>query len=67
MKLFKNNIKIVIETDFFTSFTSSVVGAATLTPKHRLRIAGMTLLVELQHKISLHVAVYFSIVRRKEC
>lgn len=47
--------------------TSSVVGAATLTPKQRLRIAGMTLLVELQHKISRHVAVYFSIVRRKEC
>ena len=47
--------------------TSSTVGAATLTPKQRLRIAGITLLVELQHKISRHVVVYFSIVLRKEC
>ena len=45
--------------------TSSTVGAATLTPKQRLRIAGITLLVELQHKISRHVVVYFSIVLRK--
>lgn len=30
-------------------------------------MAGITLLVELQHRISRHVAVYFSIVLRKEC
>ena len=49
------------------SNTSSSVGAATLTPKHRLLIAGMTLLVELQHKMILHVATYFSIVLLKAC
>lgn len=47
--------------------TSSTEGAGTRIPKHRLFIAGITLLVELQHKMSRHVAMYFSIVRRSAC
>lgn len=47
--------------------TSSTAGAATLTPRQRLRIAGITLLVELQHRIKRHVRVYFSMVRRRAC
>ena len=47
--------------------TSSKDGAATLSPRHLLLIAGMTLLVELQHKINLQLAMYFSMVRRRAC
>jgi len=47
--------------------TSSCVGAATLTARHRLRIAGMTRVEELQHRINRHVEQYFSIVRRRAC
>ena len=36
-------------------------------PKHRLLMAGITLLVELQQRISLHVAMYFSMVLRRAC
>ena len=46
---------------------SSWEGAGTLTGKHRLRIAGITLLELLQHKMSRHVAMYFSMVRRSAC
>ena len=49
------------------AITSSLVGAATRIPKHRLLMAGMTLLVELQQSTSLHVAMYFSIVLRRAC
>ena len=48
-------------------FTSSIVGAATLTPRQRLRMAGMTLLVELQQRIIRHVAMYFSMVLLRAC
>lgn len=47
--------------------TSSILGAATLIPKHLLRMAGMTLLVDTQHRISLQVDMYFSMVRRRAC
>jgi len=47
--------------------TSSCVGAATLTARQRLRIAGMTRVDELQHKIRRQVAQYFSIVRLSAC
>jgi len=47
--------------------TSSFAGAATLTARHRLRIAGMTRVEELQHKMRRQVAQYFSIVRLSAC
>lgn len=47
--------------------TSSIVGVGTLTPRHRLLIAGMTLLVELQHKMIRQEAMYFSIVLLRAC
>lgn len=47
--------------------TSSILGAATLIPKHLLLMAGMTLLVDTQHRISLQVDMYFSMVRRRAC
>ena len=47
--------------------TSSRLGAATLIPRHLLLMAGMTLLVELQHRTSRQVAMYFSMVLRKAC
>lgn len=50
-----------------TEPTSSTEGAATRIPRHLLLIAGITLLVELQHRIRRHVAMYFSIVRRNAC
>ena len=53
--------------NIYLVYTSSIEGAGTLTPRHLLRMAGMTLLVELQHRIRRHVAMYFSIVRRNAC
>jgi len=47
--------------------TSSLVGAATLTAKHRLRIAGITRVDELQQRIRRQVAQYFSMVRLNAC
>lgn len=44
-----------------------MLGAGTRTARHRLRIGGITLEVELQHKISLQVDMYFSMVLRKAC
>ena len=58
------------EPNFFlklTSLTSSMLGAGTRTARHRLRIGGITLDVELQHKINLQVDIYFSMVLRKAC
>lgn len=48
-------------------FTSSMLGAGTRTPRQRLRTAGITLLGELQQRISRQDATYFSMVRRKAC
>ena len=42
------------------------VGVQNL-PKHLLLIAGIILLTELVHNITLHLAIYFSIVLRKAC
>lgn len=50
-----------------TQLTSSMLGAGTRTARHLLRIGGITLDVELQHKMSLQVDMYFSIVLRKAC
>lgn len=50
-----------------TLTTSSTAGAGILTPRHRLRMAGMTLDVEFAQRISLQVAIYFSMVRRRPC
>ena len=44
-----------------------MAGAAILMPRHRERMAGMTLLVELQQRMRRHVDVYFSMVRRRAC
>ena len=51
----------------FTWLTSSMLGAGTRTARHLLRIGGITLDVELQHKINLQVDIYFSMVLRKAC
>lgn len=48
-------------------FMSEIDGAGTLIPKHRDLIAGRTRDVEFAQSISLHVATYFSIVRRRAC
>ncbi len=65
----KNNIflffykkKIVIK-----HFTSSTLGRGTLTARHLLLMGAITFEVELQHRISRQVDMYFSIVRRKAC
>lgn len=44
-----------------------MLGAGTRIARHLLRIGGITLDVELQHKISLQVDMYFSMVLRKAC
>lgn len=44
-----------------------MLGAGTRTARHLLRIGGITLDVELQHKINLQVDIYFSMVLRKAC
>ena len=54
-------------TNKYWSTTSSTVGAATRMIRQRLLMAGITLLVELQHSMSLHVLMYFSIVRLRAC
>mmetsp|Transcript_15236 Transcript_15236/g.39171 ORF Transcript_15236/g.39171 Transcript_15236/m.39171 type:complete len:239 (-) Transcript_15236:355-1071(-) len=46
---------------------SSMVGAATRTPRHRDRIAPITLLDELQHRMYLQLDMYFSMIRRSAC
>jgi len=60
------NITSTVQTNHNNS-TSSCVGAATLTARHRLRIAGMTRVDELQHRMRRHVPQYFSIVRLRAC
>lgn len=52
---------------YVTWLTSSMLGAGTRTARHLLRIGGITLDVELQHKINLQVDIYFSMVLRKAC
>lgn len=47
--------------------TSSVLGRGTLIARQRLLIGPMTLEVEVEQRMSLQVAMYFSIVRRKAC
>lgn len=47
--------------------TSSVLGRGTLTARQRLLIGPMTLEVEVEHRMSRQVLMYFSIVRRKAC
>ena len=47
--------------------TSSLLGAPTLTFRQRERTASMILELELQQSTRRHAALYFSIVRRKEC
>ena len=44
-----------------------LAGAGTRTPRHRLRMAGMTLEVELAQRIMRQEAMYFSMVRRSPC
>lgn len=44
-----------------------MLGAGTRTARHLLRMGGITLDVELQHRISLQVDMYFSMVLRKAC
>lgn len=46
---------------------SCAVGAGTRSPRHLLRIAGITFVVELHIRISLQLAIYFSMVRRNAC
>lgn len=47
--------------------TSSTLGRGTLTARHLLLMGAITFEVELQHRISRQVNMYFSIVRRKAC
>ena len=44
-----------------------MVGAGTLTARHLLLMAGISLLVELQTSIRRHVPVYSSMVRLNAC
>lgn len=50
-----------------SELTSSMLGAGIRTARHRLLIGAMTFDVELQHRINLQVAIYFSMVRRNAC
>uniref|UniRef100_A0A2D4P1B5 Uncharacterized protein n=1 Tax=Micrurus surinamensis TaxID=129470 RepID=A0A2D4P1B5_MICSU len=47
--------------------TSPILGAETRTARHLLLIGAMTFDVELQQRINLQVAIYFSIVLRNAC
>lgn len=51
----------------FSKLTSSTLGRGTLTARHLLLIGPITFEVELQHRISRHVNIYLSIVRRRAC
>lgn len=64
---FCESYSITSKCKYSFGITSSILGAATLIPKHLLLMAGMTLLVDTQHRISLQVDMYFSIVRRRAC
>lgn len=44
-----------------------MLGDGTRIAKHLLRIGAMTLDVELQQRMSLQVAMYFSMVLLKAC
>jgi hypothetical protein len=48
-------------------YTSSSFGAETWNIIHRLRNGSIIRLADSQQRIILHVAAYFSIVRRNEC
>lgn len=47
--------------------TSSIFGAGIRTARHRLLMGAMTFDVELQQRINLQVAIYFSIVLLNAC
>ncbi len=47
--------------------TSSLEGALILMLRHRDRTASITFEALLQHRTRRHAALYFSIVRRREC